>query len=483
MTESQPIGYYTHSSLIAGRFTNISEGRSPTRTQDETRARDALQDYYDWDDEMQMQSLGLGQDENVNDVQLPPMDDKIVQAQQEDLILRGPVGWNGTDFGEGESWEGEKLLGRGAMGVATLWVKRKEGRIIKEMVIKEVEYFKDRMSETHYTEVLQDTDCLNILRLLHDVVVRKKMGYRTRPLIGTYKHRLYLEFCRHEDLYSLMDRYRITGSYLPEPFLWDVFHSLVRAAKIMAHGTYKKKPVWKRQLVHRDLKPANIFLSDPSEVISPYYPVVKVADFSHGVILSDGDAGDNHEGTLGYNAPEQYGRAQRPGLHGFLGETNSQVSWWTNVWQIGTIMYELLDLDRFTTNQLHFHPESRNYEEMADRVTRWRNDEETGDLIDPINREVTGYSETLCRLVYRCLEMKGKDRPSLNRLLRKTKKNFQRSRKAMRQTLKLKKLTNPKPGQNYPGKLFFRKGELPLNQRSTEETPESRLMHALEGGS
>lgn len=109
---------------------------------------------------------------------------------------------------------------------------------------------------------MAETDCPSVVgyiayrRYLHDQV-----------------HRIYMEYCPHGDLRRLYRRYRrfrfvracvgmdfeiltLSRLYMPEPFLWDVFHYLVEAAVAMRYGPTDGS--WNgHEIVHRDIKPGN----------------------------------------------------------------------------------------------------------------------------------------------------------------------------------------------------------------------------------
>lgn len=109
---------------------------------------------------------------------------------------------------------------------------------------------------------MEETKCLSVVgyiaykRFLHDKV-----------------HRIYMEYCPHGDLKRLYKRYRkfrcvcpcvgtnfealkVSRLYMPEPFLWSVFHHLVEAAVAMRCGPADGG--WgDHEIVHRDIKPGN----------------------------------------------------------------------------------------------------------------------------------------------------------------------------------------------------------------------------------
>lgn len=109
---------------------------------------------------------------------------------------------------------------------------------------------------------MEETQCSSVVRYV---------AYRR--YLHDQVHRIYMEYCPHGDLKKLYKRYRkfrsvcqvgrinfevlkLSRLYMPEPFLWDVFHHLVEAAVAMQYGPTDGG--WGGyEIVHRDIKPAN----------------------------------------------------------------------------------------------------------------------------------------------------------------------------------------------------------------------------------
>ena len=119
--------------------------------------------------------------------------------------------------------------------------------------------------EVKMMQRMKKTDCKVVPEL---ITYRRYMHVR--------KHRIYMEFCPYSDLAALNLRYKRFRSvnpcslgfllmskswraYFPEPFLWNTFKDLVKAAAAMRNGP--KDTNWDYQVVHRDLKPGNSKLS------------------------------------------------------------------------------------------------------------------------------------------------------------------------------------------------------------------------------
>lgn len=108
--------------------------------------------------------------------------------------------------------------------------------------------------------------------------------------------RLRMEFCPNGDLDQLVKHYalQINGDYvfygrvqtarLPEPFLWYVFETLIKACLVMEQGSIQPTlaSAWHEVVVHRDLKLENIFLSMPDSTYYAAYPRPVVGDFGLG---------------------------------------------------------------------------------------------------------------------------------------------------------------------------------------------------------
>lgn len=114
------------------------------------------------------------------------------------------------------------------------------------------------------------------------------------------KRRAYQEYAAHGELFYLLYRYYYWHQYLPEPFLWHLFDSLISAAVAMRDCSHQNLPYGDSgpkhasdQVVNLDIKNENVFLGyaehrepDNQGNFSSYggtrkydYPVIKLGDF------------------------------------------------------------------------------------------------------------------------------------------------------------------------------------------------------------
>lgn len=140
---------------------------------------------------------------------------------------------------------------------------------------------------------------------------------------------LYMEYCPHGDGWDGLSQRYYAGNHgdrtrlcyqdysrnydlIPEPFLWSVFLSLVRAGILMERGSLDKRnadPNW-ACIVHRDIKSCNVLLGLPKDNTFPNYPHVKLADYGMAIRVPIPDPRDTAElaysGTPGHAAPEMH---------------------------------------------------------------------------------------------------------------------------------------------------------------------------------
>ncbi|KAL8645090.1 MAG: hypothetical protein Q9226_007459, partial [Calogaya cf. arnoldii] len=324
----------------------------------------------------------------------------------DDAFLRSHSGYE-------DGWKGIKILGTGGEGRAGLFQKDNADGTTSSICIKQKNNFRNDPKLRKPTEVT----------VLEDLRDRPKNGsivllkYRRYPKIMA--HRLYMEFCEHSDLYYLISRYRRRKQYLPEEFIWDVFHHLVNAIKAMDSGPSKRKHPYLTTYVHRDIKPENIFLAAPQGYNDggiPAYPTTKLGDFGFAIATGEDDEHNPHRlkdlGSKGYKAPEQklgleeldarkYTSKQRKKIDDFVpkGVTKDwpQLGTHTNIWGVGACMYELILL---TTASLD--------------LTKAAN--EGGALGKLQTHRTPEYSKPLTNLVHQCLKHDPKRRPKLNKL-------------------------------------------------------------------
>ncbi|KAL8672009.1 MAG: hypothetical protein Q9168_003514 [Polycauliona sp. 1 TL-2023] len=345
------------------------------------------------------------------DVELDPEFDDVYL---EDLL--DTAAFLRTHHGYEEGWVGRRLLGKGAGGRAGLWEKLdSNGGIIDQICIKQIgnaQLQNDpqlrKPIEAKIMEDLRDRPNNGSVRLL---------GYRRYPKI--LAHRLYMEFCRHGEIYRLIKNYRKQKQYFPEEFIWDVFHHLLNAVKAMDSGPLKPKYPHLTTYVHRDIKPQNIFLADPQRYDDggiPIYPTAKLGDFGLAIITGEDDPHNpwalKRFGTHGYQAPEQkyseedfdamsVSAKERAELQDYA-PTGVTQDWphlgtHTNIWEVGACMYELMVLTQVSYDLVKAHNE--------------------GSVLGKIRTHRTPeYSRSLTDLVHQCLKIDPNRRPTLQKL-------------------------------------------------------------------
>lgn len=137
-------------------------------------------------------------------------------------------------------------------------------------------------------------------------------------------------------------------------------------------------PDW-REIAHRDIKPDNIFLDLPTQSFFNKYPTPKMADFGLAIETSTLTAENNGRlaGTKGYRAPEQMREIQQHGSN-----EPFMLSSYTNVFAVGIVLLELMNLERVEQKHYQWGPEPH--------TTNFRAD--------------MNHSRSLRDLVMRCLE-------------------------------------------------------------------------------
>lgn len=240
---------------------------------------------------------------------------------------------------------------------------------------------------------------------------------RTNPLQIGQEHgdqtadfaQMFLEYCSHGDTISLLwhsmeANWRtrpLNNSWVPEPAIWHIFGSLVKAGLVMEQGGINHRRQRWTPITHLDIKPDNIFIGDypPQRDGSNYfsmYPTFKLADFGTAF-----DAFRNYPldqnldvGTPGYLAPEQLSR--------YYGQTRPILNENTNVWGVGITIMALMNLD-INAGELDFRGAA-----ISDTHPS---------LVPKFNAHAQSrYSEDLRELVTWCLQYRQYHRPTFARL-------------------------------------------------------------------
>ncbi|KAK3708762.1 hypothetical protein LTR37_011283 [Vermiconidia calcicola] len=177
------------------------------------------------------------------------------------------------------NWTFLTTLGHGGFGHAGLWVKYDGScRILDRNVVKETYLGSAGWDqEVHWSEPIDARkpreatiqSLLNPLPEAFNVVqLRDTRVYDDRKM-----YRLYMEYCEHGDLESLIRNHIELGSkeprdqeghYLrtaiPSAVLWCVFEALVSVACLLRDGCLPveaRDQAWPGEIFHRDIKPSN----------------------------------------------------------------------------------------------------------------------------------------------------------------------------------------------------------------------------------
>lgn len=199
------------------------------------------------------------------------------------------------------TWVAEGHAGEGAHGSVVHWIRKDDdGVLVDEMAIKTIAY--DENEDLGGIEGLNEEAVLH--SQLNTVGCENVAHLRGFKYFGEQRHsKFFLEYLHNGDLERLRLRYKAWNTYLPEVFLWHLFHSLAKAACAMdTRGIWfnmvKNQPYPHNQsMVHVDIKPPNILVGKESQAtedstvkeISLMYPTIKLADFGLAQITGPGD--------------------------------------------------------------------------------------------------------------------------------------------------------------------------------------------------
>lgn len=327
----------------------VENPQLPTESESKSKAPSELSDEeHELSDEEQELS---DQERDLSDQERDESD----PVEDYDVAWRAAVSANSRDYenwgidpacfirsysGLGHEWVGRRPLGAGGFGMAGLWEKHDDdGTVIEQMVIKQIGARKGIWEPEMPVEVkimrkMQETGCASVVQF---IAYKRYLQDRV--------HRIYMEYCPHGDLKRLYKRYRKFRLYMPEPFLWDVFHQLVETAVAMRYGPADGR--WDDyEIVHLDIKPANVFLHTENRQSGvPFYPATKLGDWGLARVTHADDPENPSSlrtaGTPGYKAPEQ-----KQSLPPAWKTNPPSILAHTNIWAIGATMFELMTLHR-----------------------------------------------------------------------------------------------------------------------------------------
>jgi serine/threonine protein kinase len=199
---------------------------------------------------------------------------------------------------------------------------------------------------------------------------------------------------------------------IPEPAIWHIFETLIKAGLVMESGTEaQQSPPWfiGGPVVHLDLKPGNVFIADyPAQTTTngqplddfAIYPRFKLADFGFSIDNRRFPRTDNEyrgRGTAGYLSPEQLQ------AHDYAGQNQDPLNTKTNVYGVGITLMAMMNLNE-NTGALDF-AEAKSNEQHPNLVPQFK------------LRALMRYSQTLTDMVRSCVRFRQANRPTFDTLL------------------------------------------------------------------
>ena len=189
-----------------------------------------------------------------------------------------------------------KPLGMGG-GEAEVWLAEKDGSRYA------VKFLKITLSKTLVDDIEEFREKAELWKkLVHPNIVRV-IDYGARP--APY---IVMELCQRDLRALLNEKGRLDSE--------EAVDIVLQVAKALEYAHY-------HGVVHRDIKPENILICGDK---------VKVADWGIAKVLLRTSSKSGYAGTPLYSAPEQLDP-----------ETYGKVDWRTDIWQVGCLLYEMLE--------------------------------------------------------------------------------------------------------------------------------------------
>lgn len=222
-----------------------------------------------------------------------------------------------ADPAEDDEWGPVRILGAGSYGHAGHWQKRDPRNVpIDELALKESVLENNKPPRT----AAEIPSKYNKPRVLKEATIQNDLNWkeeRAAPHLRRYKfisdhraaeagrYRSFLEFCPHNSLDHLRCLYRAWDHYLPEVFVWHVFHYLAISCEAFRQPPppdalavdedefedYEADAEAGLFCLHLDMKPQNVLLGyepdDPSQ--HPDFPEPKMADYGMSEYSGPGD--------------------------------------------------------------------------------------------------------------------------------------------------------------------------------------------------
>ncbi|OAG41829.1 hypothetical protein AYO21_03832 [Fonsecaea monophora] len=268
------------------------------------------------------------------------------QVPEEESFLRKWLYFEQDEADDAE-WGPIRLIGRGGYGIVGLWQKRNDqNQIVDELILKQSKY-----NEATTNVEATEADPAAYPRQLTEAVIHRDINSQypgVSPQLREYKficddrrgqtgrYRFYLEYCPYGSLYRLSRLYRCWDTYLPEVFIWHLFHSLAKACEALRDAPpYDSRAIKEEYLeivhledlfcLHLDWKPDNVLLGYPHG--GEEYPSVLLNDYG----LSLYSAYHDSEELRVWNPTETWWRGTRS--HKPTDTTQEQAHFGSN-WEI-----------------------------------------------------------------------------------------------------------------------------------------------------
>ncbi|KXT14924.1 hypothetical protein AC579_3058 [Pseudocercospora musae] len=285
-------------------------------------------------------------------------------------------------------WVNKGILGKGAWGCASIWLRYNANGSIVERVVTKESYLPNKWDEKN--ALSKPPKANNVVHCLaYGLYERFRM------------YRLYMEYCQHGDLEQSLKEYfdlaqtvkecaagGIKVQY-PDRLLWRIFTGMAAAACLMVQGFLPGDGPADdnhKAIVHRDLKPANIFLATPRD--NSDFPEPKLGDLGLAAFADDTRTRHAFCGSNGYVAPEVY-KFGKPYPIGPM----------SDIWSIGRIMLCLVNLS------------------TDEEEEEWLPSPVTLETLVPFKDDaIDGRDPDLSRLIMDCLQPYPADRPDAVRL-------------------------------------------------------------------
>ncbi|KAH6674560.1 kinase-like domain-containing protein [Halenospora varia] len=336
----------------------------------------------------------------------------LMDENQKDNWLASSRGWadvTGFEPGFRYKWRGTRLLGVGGYGIVGLWesttglINSRTGKPAKIVVKQSGGPDKSLREESNLLKEIRDkTNTYHVVRLEAEYFEEVGQATSNWDRGDQLVSRIFLEFCENGDMSRFLKSMHELCSFknpVPEEIVWRFFECMARWLCILQDGQEDaNREVFWREISHFDVKPQNVLIGG-NETDHTRFNINKIADFGLAAKIPIIQTPQYHSmigarGTRLYLPPEQYAPHKVPDRT--LGSPG-------NVWQVAKCIYELMSHGiSFRKDRVH---------KVADRK---------GKSIVTFGRKlvrVPGYSEKLKLLVFWCLALDPRERPTPRQLL------------------------------------------------------------------